>query len=224
MEPVNRYLDAAVLVPEFTQDQAIHAIETSIQQQVFSVCVRPSDITLASARCKGTNTAVCAVLSFPHGHDLTPSKADAARRFVELGVDEIDMVANYGLALSGNWDRVRDDVAAVVDAAGILVKVILETAQLDTATIQQLVEICVDAKADFVKTSTGFHGGGATVEAVQTMLDAADGRIKVKASGGIRDRETAERYIAMGVARLGVGWTSCTAICGGDAPAAKSGY
>jgi deoxyribose-phosphate aldolase len=214
--PINRYLDAAVLMPETTHDEMVQAVKACIALDVFSVCVRPCDIAAAQDLCKGTNTAVCVVLGFPHGVALSASKADEARRYADLGVDEIDMVANYGWAKSGKWDAVREDiagVAAVTQAAGIPLKVIFETSQLDPATIRRLVEVSVEAGADFVKTSTGFNGAGAQDEDVRLMLEAAAGRIRVKPSGGIRGRERAEMLVAMGAHRLGVNWSSCAAIC-----------
>ncbi len=229
-EPISRYLDPAVLMPDTTRDEAIEAIKTCIGFNTRTVCVRPCDIALAKDLCNGTDTGVCVVLGFPHGVALSASKADEARRYVDLGVDEIDMVANYGLAKSGLWDAVLADVqavAAVTRPAGVPLKVILETSQLDVTMIKKLVDVCVEAGADFVKTSTGFTGGGATDEAVLVMVKAAAGRIKIKPSGGVRDRARAEHLLAMGVHRLGVNWTSCEAICEGEtaqASADKNSY
>jgi deoxyribose-phosphate aldolase len=227
MLPINRYLDAAILKPEITQDESIEAIQACIAMSTYSVCVRPCDIELAQSLCKGSDTAVCVVLGFPHGDQLSASKADEARHYIALGVDEIDMVANYGWAKSGNWEAVRADIAGVAQqtkAAGVVLKVIFETAHLETATIQQLVEICIETGADFVKTSTGFNGEGAKEEDIQCMLDTAAARIKVKPSGGIRDHVRAQMFINMGAHRLGVGWTACEAICSGASATSAEGY
>lgn len=227
MTNICRYLDAAILKAELTQSEVLEAIKACIELNTYSVCVRPCDIELAQRHCRGTDTAVCVVLGFPHGVQLSVSKADEARRYIELGVDEIDMVANYGWIRSGKWAEVEADIAGVAKqtrAAGIPMKVIFETAHLDSAQIKQMVEVCVRAGADFVKTSTGFNGDGAKVEDVQTMLDAAAGRIQVKPSGGIRDRADAQRFVEMGAHRLGVGWTSCKAICEDSAAQSSSGY
>ncbi|MFU8847116.1 MAG: deoxyribose-phosphate aldolase [Opitutales bacterium] len=226
MNQLNQYLDAAVLKPEMTQHEATEAIRACIALKTFSVCVRPCDIVLAQSLCKGSETKVCVVLGFPHGDQVPASKADEAARYIEMGVDEIDMVANYGWAKSGDWKAVSQDITGVAkqtSAAGIPLKVIFETAQLDAAAIVRLTEICIEAGADYVKTSTGFNGEGAKPEDVQLMLDTAAGRIKVKASGGIRDAASAAQFIQMGVARLGVGWTSCAAICTGGT-AHTNGY
>jgi deoxyribose-phosphate aldolase len=225
-EPLSRYLDAAVLKPELTRSEAGAAIHDCVRFHARTACVRPCDIVSAKRICQGTGTGVCVVLAFPHGTALPESKAEEARRYLSLGADEIDMVANYGLARSGLWDDLRADIAAVTcltRPAGVPLKVIFETSQHDLPTIRRMVDICIEAGADFVKTSTGFHGEGATDEVVRTMLEAADGRIKVKPSGGIRDRARAEALLAMGAHRLGVGWTSCEAICAGG-PAASGSY
>jgi len=218
MNELNRYLDAAVLKPEMTQDEAAAAIRACIELETFSVCVRPCDIALAQSLCQGTRTKVCVVLGFPHGDQLSASKADEAARYIGLGVDEIDMVANYGWVRSGNWESVRSDIAGVAAqtrATGTLLKVIFETAHLDPAAIAKLTEVCIEAGADYVKTSTGFNGEGAKEADVQVMLTTANGRAQVKPSGGIRDAASARHFIGMGATRLGVGWNACAAICSG---------
>lgn len=217
-QPICRTLDAAVLAPEMTRSDAEKAIETCVEIDAYSVCVRPCDLQLAQTICAGSTTNVCVVLGFPHGVQLTASKVDEARRYVEMGVGEIDMVANYGWVRSGLWTEVEVDIAAVsavMKAAGIPLKVIFETSTLNAEEIRKLVEICIRVGTDFVKTSTGFNGEGAQEQDVRLMLETADGRIKVKASGGIRDAQRAQRFLDMGVTRLGVNWSSSAAICSG---------
>lgn len=219
MEPINRYLDAAILKPEFTEADVIEALKCCVRLETYSACVRPCDIELAQKYCEGTRTAVCVVLGFPHGVQLSGSKVEEAKRYLASGVDEIDMVANYGWIRSGKWAAVEADIAGVAEltrAAGIPLKVIFETAHLDLEQIKEMTEVCIRAGADFVKTSTGFNGEGARPGDVQCMLDTAAGRMRVKPSGGIRNREEAERFVEMGAHRLGVGWTSCEAICRGQ--------
>lgn len=218
VENINRYLDHAVLKPELTRQETIEAIQLGIDYSVRTVCVRPCDIELAADMCKGTESEVSCVLSFPHGCGASAIKSVEARQYIEYGTSEIDMVVNYGFVRSAMWDEVTADIAAVTSVAndaGILVKVIFETSFLSIDEIRKTTECAIQAKAGYVKTSTGFAEHGATVEAVQAMLDTAAGKIKVKASGGIRDRETAEMYIEMGVERIGNGSSSTKAICEG---------
>lgn len=228
-QPVNYYLDHAVLKPELSREDAEAAIKLGIQFGVRTVCVRPSDIEVAVRLCKGSETKVCTVLAFPHGVNPTTLKALEAKTYIDLGVKEIDMVANYGWIKSGMWDEVQQDIQAVAEITrhrGVILKVIFETSMLTLEEIDRTTRICVECGADFVKTSTGFNGGGATVEAVTAMLEAAQGFIQVKASGGIRDREAVERFIAMGCTRLGVNYSSTPVICGdtGSIAADKDGY
>ena len=228
MEPINRYLDAAILKPELTEDEVKAAITESVKWKTKTVCVRPCDIALAKRMTAGTETGVSCVLAFPHGATTTAVKAFEAAEYIALGTDEIDMVANFGKIRSGDWDYVEKDIRAVADvcrANKVPLKVIFETCFLTTDEIARTTEICVKAGADFVKTSTGFASGGATVEAVKTMLDTAKGRIKVKPSGGIRDAATAEEYVRMGADRLGTNFTASEAlVTGSSASGPKTGY
>ncbi|MCL1855202.1 MAG: deoxyribose-phosphate aldolase [Clostridia bacterium] len=218
---ISRYLDHAVLKPQMTDQEVREAIKLGIDYKVQSVCVRPCDITMALEMCKGTETSVSCVLDFPHGDAPAEAKEALAKQYVDMGVREIDMVLNFGYLRSGLYEQVLDGIRRVVrqaHAKDVLVKVIFETGLLNTAQIQKGVELSIQAGADFVKTSTGFvaEAGGATVEAVQTMLRAAEGKAKVKPSGGVRNYETAKLYVDMGVARLGVGYNSTPVICDGE--------
>ena len=217
---IERYFDAAILKPDYTRQQVIDEIRQCIAYNSKTVCVRGCDIDLALELTKGTQTGVSCVLDFPYGYGGIEAKAATAAIYAKKGVEDIDMVMNYGYALGGDWDVVESEIKAVCEAAhpyGTQVKVIFETSQLSLEQVRRATEVCIAAGADFVKTSTGFNGGGATVEVVQVMLDAGKGRIKVKPSGGIRNYETAKMYVEMGVDRLGIGSTSCQPICDGQA-------
>ena len=219
MDRIARYFDAAVLKPDFTRAQAIEEIKNSIGFDARTVCVRGCDIDLALKLTKGTNTGVSCVLDFPYGYGGLEAKAAAAAIYAKKGVEDIDMVMNYGYARGGDWDLVEAEIRAVCEAAhpyGTVVKVIFETSQLTIEQIKIAAEVCIRAGADFIKTSTGFNGGGATMEAVEAMLEVGRGRIRVKPSGGIRTYETARTYVEMGVDRLGVGSSGCAAICAGE--------
>ena len=208
---IARYIDHAVLNPAMTPEEVRAAIQLGIDNDVYSVCVQPRDIETALAMCKGTNTLVSCVLDFPHGCGGAAAKRAAARLYAEMGVQEIDMVMNYGAAKGGDWAAVREEIFGVVEEAharGVLVKVIFETCELSEDCIRQGVDVCVDVGADFVKTSTGFAAKGATPEAVMTMVSQAAGRVRVRASGGIRTLEDARAYVEMGAERLGVGFST----------------
>ncbi|MEM7673694.1 MAG: deoxyribose-phosphate aldolase [Verrucomicrobiota bacterium] len=223
---ISRYLDAAVLKPDMSREEARAAIEECVAVNARTACVRPCDIELAKEVCAGSDTGVCVVLAFPHGQQTSESKADEANRYVSYGVTEIDMVANIGWIRSHEWDSVTADIEAVVKVckpAGVPLKVIFETSYLTEEEIAHATECSIQAGADFVKTSTGFGGEGATDRGVQIMLETAQGRCKVKPSGGIRDFERAKMLIDMGAHRLGVGYNSCRAIIEGGA-AEGSGY
>lgn len=225
--PMARYLDHAVLKPEMTQKEAREAILLGIAHKVRTVCTRPCDIAMAAALCAGTETEVSCVLAFPHGGTPPAVKACEAREAIAAGTNEIDMVANYGYIRSGMRAEMLEDmraVTAVARPAGILVKVILETCTLTPEQIRLATEVAVEAGADYVKTSTGFHSAGASVEAVAAMLEAGKGRIKVKASGGIRTIADAERFLDMGCERLGVGYGTTPALCAGGPENAAGTY
>jgi len=211
------YLDVALLKPECTQTELSAICEEMVPYQPCTFCVRPADIPFVKPICLEHRIGCCVVLGFPHGHQLTGSKVDEASRYLEAGADEIDMVCNIGAVRSGNWDLVTHDiheVSSITRPAGVCLKVIFETCFLTDDEITTLVEVCIEGQADFVKTSTGFNGEGAQDHHVQLMLDTANHRIQVKPSGGIRDTARAEKLIAMGATRLGVGYSSVAAICG----------
>lgn len=216
---IARYIDHAVLKPELSRDEAVEAIKSGIFYGVKTVCVRPTDIETAISLCKGSQTEVSCVLAFPHGCVPAEVKAFEASQYVAKGVAEVDMVANYGFIRSGLWKEVLADISAVREAtakAGVLLKVIFETCTLTLDEIARATEIAIEAGADYVKTSTGFHSQGATQETVSAMLKASAGRIRVKASGGIRDFEQARRYVEMGCDRLGVGYTTTSVLVKGE--------
>lgn len=205
---VARAIDHAVLRPEYTScDLAAHAA-MCVDRGVGCICVRPCDVATVAGLVAGSPVTVASVVGFPHGSHRPKTKALEARLALADGARELDMVLNVGALRSGDQATVRADIAAVVAEArphGVLVKVILETCFLASAQIVVACRLAEEAGADFVKTSTGFGAGGATPEAVRTMLDAVGGRLGVKASGGIRSWEDAVRYLDMGCTRLGVG-------------------
>jgi deoxyribose-phosphate aldolase len=201
-----RMIDHTLLKPDATAADLDKLCDEAVRFGFASVCINPVWVSRAARHLKGTGVAVASVIGFPFGATLSEIKAHEARRVIRDGAREIDMVINIGALKSGLNDLVRADVAAVSDAcheSGALNKVIIETALL---TDQEKVIACrlaKEAKADFVKTSTGYAAGGATVFDVALMREAVGPRIGVKAAGGIRTKADVEEMIAAGATRIG---------------------
>ena len=209
-EQVAKTIDHAVLKPDNTVADLEKNAKMCIEYGVFSMCVKPCDIKIAAKLLKDSDVKVSCVLSFPHGADATPVKVFQAQQAIDDGADEIDMVMNIGRFLSGDYEYVLTDIKAVVDVAharGITVKVIQESGFLTLEQIAKACELSYEAGADFVKTSTGFGPGGAKPEYIDIMVKTVGGKMKIKASGGIRDWETAVAFIEQGADRLGIGAT-----------------
>jgi deoxyribose-phosphate aldolase len=199
-----RLIDHTLLGPSARAAAIDLLCEEARGRALYSVCVNPCWVARAKQQLDGSEVRVCTVIGFPLGANASASKAGEARIAVEHGADELDMVMNVGWFLSNEHERVRADVAGVIAAAqGRLVKVILEIALLEAGMIGPACELAVAGGASFVKTSTGFGPGGATVEAVRAMRAAVGDTIGVKASGGIRDAAAARRMLEAGATRLG---------------------
>lgn len=224
------YIDQSVLKPEFTQEEIRKYIQEGIDFGCRTVCVNPASLPLAVEMCEGTRTQVCVVCDFPFGLSTTASKVLQAEEYCKDGkVPELDIVANYGWIRSGLWSKVKEDIEKVCEVChdyGTLVKVIFETDALTLDEIKKATEVAIEAKADFIKSSTGFFTGGknegATYEVISTMLKAAQGRCKVKGSGSIRTREHFLKLIDMGVDRMGIGYRSTPVVLGCSPEEAKA--
>ena len=190
---LNRMMDHTVLKAETTQEGVMKIIEEAKQHHFYSVCVNPTWVSLAAKELKTYPTAVCTVIGFPLGANTSATKAFETTDAIENGADEVDMVINVGLLKSGQDDLVQK----------ALVKVILETALLTKEEIVRGCELAQVAGADFVKTSTGFSTGGATVEDVRLMRETVGPKMGVKASGGIHNDTQALAMIEAGASRLG---------------------
>jgi deoxyribose-phosphate aldolase len=203
-------IDHAVLNPGATAADLEKNAAICIREQVASMCVRPCDVAQAFELLSDSSVKVSCVLSFPHGADTVQVKAFQAKQAILDGASEIDMVMNIGKFLSGDYNYVMNDILAVVEvahAANVIVKVIQESGYL---TLEQVAKACTlsdCAGADFVKTSTGFGPGNATPEIVEVMLRTVGTKMKVKPSGGIRDWNTATKYLQQGAHRLGTSST-----------------
>lgn len=201
-------LEHSLLAPGTTESQVLEGCRFAAAEGIKLVMVQPCFVETASHALRGTPVLVGAVLGFPHGCDLTDVKAFSARRLRALGADELDMVLNRSLLRSGRTVEMEADIRKVVEAAGgATVKVILETGELPESEISLCVEAARRAGADFVKTSTGFAGTGATVEVVSLLRKLAGKTLGVKASGGIRTLDQALAMIEAGADRLGMSAT-----------------
>ena len=198
------YIDHTLLKPVATDRELTELCSQAVRFGFYGVCVNPSLISLASWKLKGESPVPISVVGFPLGATLPEVKAFETREVVQHGAEEIDMVLNLGAFKAGDDALVSKDIGSVVQAAeGVPVKVILEIALLSDDEIVKACKLCVDAGASFVKTSTGFGPGGATVEAVVLMRQTVGPDIGVKASGGIHTYEEALAMIEAGADRIG---------------------
>ncbi len=201
-----KYIDHTALKPETTADDIDQLCQEAEQYQFASVCVNPAWVKRAATKLRGANVKVCSVIGFPLGASTSEVKALEARRAIRDGAREVDMVINVGALKSGDHQTVLVDIAKVVDSAheaGAIVKVILETSLLTDAEKVVASSLAKKAKADFVKTSTGFGGGGATVYDVALMRETVGPDMGIKASGGVRTKSDVEDMIAAGATRIG---------------------
>lgn len=200
-----RFIDHTLLKPEATQEQIAKVCREAIEHNFCSVCVNPYWVSTISKLLKGTPVKVCSVIGFPLGATTTASKAYEAGEAIAQGADEVDMVLNIGALKSGAYELVLKDIAEVVKTAQpkAIVKVIFETGLLNETEKIKACELSIQAGANFVKTSTGFGPGGATIEDISLMRRMVGPTIGVKASGGVRDYDTAIAMIKAGANRIG---------------------
>ncbi|ONH49784.1 deoxyribose-phosphate aldolase [Pseudomonas cedrina] len=214
-----KYIDHTLLAADASREQIRTLCEEAREHGFYSVCVNSGQVPYAASCLSDKSVVICAVVGFPLGAGLSDTKAFEARQAIAAGAGEIDMVLNIGWLKDGLLDAVREDIAQVHKACGAVpLKVILETCLLDDEQKVQACEICRDLGVAFVKTSTGFSRGGATVEDVALMRQTVGAGVGVKASGGVRDYPTALKMIEAGATRLGS--SSGIAIVGGALTAA----
>ena len=198
------YIDHTLLKATATPTEVVTLCTEARTHRFKAVCVNPQHIELCRRELAGSGVLIATVCGFPLGAVSSGQKAEEARLSVQAGADEIDMVISIGSALAGDWEYVQADVSAVRAAtAGRVLKVIIETCYLNDEQKEQATEAAVQAGADFVKTSTGFGTGGATLEDVALMRRVIAARAKIKAAGGVRTPADAEAMIAAGATRLG---------------------
>lgn len=204
MKQLGSYIDHTLLKATATKDDIIQLCNEAKQYQFHSVCVNSCYASLARQELKNSEVKVCCVIGFPLGAMSTLAKVAETKQAIKDGADEIDMVLNIGLLKSKDFDAVWKDIEAVKKSMpNNTLKVILETCYLEELEIIKASELAIQSGADFIKTSTGFGTGGATIHDINLMKSVARGQVKIKASGGIKDYKTALEYINLGVERLG---------------------
>ena len=201
---LNKYIDHTILKATASSADVQKLCEEAIEHEFYSVCVNGCYVADAKHLLQGTDVKVAAVVGFPLGAMTTAAKVFEAREAIENGASEIDMVINVAKLKDGEFDYVENEIRLIKEAIGDnVLKVIIETCYLTDEEKVKACELSLVAKADFVKTSTGFGTGGATYEDVKLMKSVVGDNAKVKASGGVRDKETAQKYVDLGAERLG---------------------
>ena len=201
----NKLIDHTLLKQDASPEQIVKLCEEAKHFDFMSVCVNPAYVPLAAAELKGSDVKVCTVIGFPLGMNLTKTKVEEAVLAVKEGAQEVDMVINVGMLKAGHDDYVKEEIFEIKQAVGhnIILKVIIETCLLNNDEIVRACKAAKAAGADFVKTSTGFSTGGATVEAVKLMRETVGPEMGVKASGGVRTHEDLIAMVEAGANRIG---------------------
>ena len=200
-----QYIDHTVLKPDTVQSTVKRFCDEARQYHFASVCINPTHVKLVASELKGTDVKTCCVVGFPLGANTPFVKAAEAAEAVQNGANEVDIVINIGALKDKDYELVYQDIKAVVDAAHpkALVKVIIETCLLTDEEKVKACQIAQQTNADFVKTSTGFGSGGATVEDIRLMKQTVGDTMRIKASTGINDRKVFEEMLAAGAVRMG---------------------
>lgn len=201
---MNKLIDHTLLRQDAREEEILKLCEEAKTYDFMSVCVNTSYVKLAADALKGSDVLVCTTVGFPLGMSTTESKVFETKQAIENGAKEVDMVINVGALKDKRYDYVLNEIKAVKEATGDLVlKVIIETALLSDEEIVKASELVVESGADFVKTSTGFSTGGATVEDVKLMKETVQDKIQIKAAGGVRSVEDLNAMVAAGATRIG---------------------
>ena len=205
---IARKNDHSLLKPELTYQDVIDGVKFAKETKCRTVCVNGTRVAMAYDILKGSETAVCSVVGFPSGCHSTETKIAETLEVFHKGATEVDIVLNVSALKSGDYETVYNDVKGVVDCSPAVIKVILETCMLTKDEIAKASRIISDAKAGFVKTSTGFSYGGATLEDIAIMRENIDlDRVQVKAAGGLSTLQDCEDFVAAGCDRLGISRT-----------------
>lgn len=202
---LNKYIDHTLLKANATKKEIDQLLDEAKEYSFKSVCIQPTWVEYAQNALSGSDVLVCTVIGFPLGANTSQVKAFEAKNAVDKGAQEVDMVINIGAAKDGDWQLVQKDIEAVVEAVPqeVVVKVIIETSLLTQEEKIRACQAAKAAKADFVKTSTGFSTGGATLEDIALMRQTVGPEMGVKASGGVSNKEEALAMIEKGATRIG---------------------
>lgn len=206
MEEINKYIEHTNLKPNCTAEDVIKLCEEAVANQFYAVCVSPYFVQLAKKTIKKAPVKIVTVIGFPFGYNTVASKVEETKKAIIGGADELDVVMNIAAFKSGDDATVLNDLQAVVMACHLqnkVAKVIIETALLTNEEIEKACRLCIDAEADFVKTSTGYADRGASKEDIVIMRKALPVKIKIKAAGGIKTIEQATELIEAGANRIG---------------------
>ena len=204
MIEINKYIDHTLLKAAATERDIIELCKEAREYEFFSVCVNSAYVPSAKKELSGSNVAACSVVGFPLGAMSSEAKVFEAKQAIKDGASEIDMVINVGMLKNRKFDAVEQEIKDVKNAIGNnILKVIIETCYLTREEIAVACELSIKANADFVKTSTGFGTGGAEKDNVKIMREAVEGKAKIKASGGIKNLDSALSFIELGVERIG---------------------
>lgn len=207
---IARMIDHSLLNPTLTERELEAGCRLALEYGVASVCIMPYYLKRCAQILQGSPVKASTTIGFPHGGHATPVKRAEAEQALADGGQELDAVVNISQVLSGNWDYVRQDLQAVIDAAhaaGQKVKVIFENCYLNRDQKIRLCQICGELRADWVKTSTGYGPGGATLDDLRLMVESSPAHVQVKAAGGIRDLDKLLEVRALGVTRVGASRT-----------------
>ncbi len=201
---ISKHIEYTLLKPTTTEREIIDLCYEAIQNDYYGVCINSSYVALAHQLLENSPTKVCSVVGFPFGAMSTDAKVFEAKKAIEDGAEEIEMVINLGFLKSKNYVSVLKDISDVKMAIGnTTLKVILEISELNKNEIIKACEICLDANVDFIKTSSGFSKGGATLTATKIIKKTIKDAAKITASGDIEDLETSMKYLEVGVHRIG---------------------
>lgn len=211
---ISKYIDHTLLKPTATNEAYTKLCEEAIKYEFAGVCVPPHFVKLCNRLLHETNLKLSTVIAFPFGYENTQTKVFAIQKAITDGANEIDAVMNIAALKSGEMNVLKADISHMVDAChlhGVPIKLIIETAYLNEQEITQVCELAINAGVDCIKTSTGYANEGASVEKVALLRKLLPANMKIKASGGIQDKQSAEALIAAGADRIGT--SSGIAIC-----------